>query len=48
LEQLRVLEHGYSMRVIPTKYPPLGPNVNTAEDIEKVREIFSREKLNCR
>jgi len=48
LEQLRVLEHGYSMRVIPTKYPPIGPNVNTAEDIEKVREIFSREKLNCR
>lgn len=41
LEQLRILEHGFTMTVIPTSYPPLGPNVNTQEDIEKVREIMA-------
>lgn len=40
LEQLRILEHGYTMTVIPTKYPSKGPNVNTLEDLEKVREII--------
>lgn len=43
LEQLRILEHGYSMAVIPTKYPPVGPNVNTIEDLEKVREILRQD-----
>ncbi|NLX74847.1 MAG: 3-deoxy-manno-octulosonate cytidylyltransferase [Synergistaceae bacterium] len=43
LEQLRILEHGYSMAVIPTKYPPLGPNVNTIEDLEKVRKILEQD-----
>ena len=33
LEQLRILEHGYTMVVIATKYPSLGPNVNTEEEI---------------
>ncbi len=42
LEQLRILEHGFTMSVIPTKYPPKGPNVNTPEDLESVREIMSR------
>lgn len=44
LEQLRILEHGYSMAVIPTKYPSEGPNVNTLEDLEAVRKIFSQRK----
>ncbi len=42
LEQLRILEHGYTMTVIPTRYPSEGPNVNTPEDLEKVREIVSK------
>ena len=44
LEQLRILEHGYSMTVIPTKYPSEGPNVNTLEDLEEVRRIFAQRK----
>jgi GTP:adenosylcobinamide-phosphate guanylyltransferase len=31
------------MAVIPTKYPPLGPNVNTIEDLEKVRKILEQD-----
>jgi len=45
LEQLRILEHGYTMAVIPTKYPSQGPNVNTPADIEKIRRIL--EKQSC-
>ncbi len=41
LEQLKILEHGYSMAVIPTKYPSEGPNVNTPEDLELVRKILA-------
>ena len=41
LEQLRILEHGYSMAVIPTKYPSEGPNINTPEDLEEARRIFA-------
>jgi len=41
LEQLKILEHGYSMAVIETKYPSQGPNVNTIEDLEEVRKIMS-------
>lgn len=48
LEQLRILEHGYTMAVIPTKYPSLGPNVNTEEDLEKARMIFAQEKEKSR
>ncbi|MCD7953202.1 MAG: 3-deoxy-manno-octulosonate cytidylyltransferase [Synergistaceae bacterium] len=44
LEQLRILEHGYSMAVIPTKYPSEGPNVNTLEDLEEARRIFAKKK----
>ncbi len=44
LEQLRILEHGYTMTVIPTKYPSAGPNVNTEEDLEKVREIMAAKR----
>jgi 3-deoxy-manno-octulosonate cytidylyltransferase (CMP-KDO synthetase) len=44
LEQLRILEHGYTMAVIPTKYPPQGPNVNTPADIEKIHLILEKGK----
>lgn len=44
LEQLRILEHGYTMTVILTKYPSQGPNVNTPEDVEKLRRILENEK----
>lgn len=44
LEQLRILEHGYTMAVIPTKYPSQGPNVNTEEDLQIVRKILAEEK----
>ena len=42
LEQLKVLENGYAMRVIETKYPPRGPSVDTPEDLARVREILAR------
>lgn len=41
LEQLKVLEHGYAMRVIPTLFPPRGPNVNAPEDLEAVRRLMA-------
>ena len=40
LEQLKILEHGYSMAVIPTKYPPNGPNINSPEDLDLLRKIM--------
>ena len=38
------MEHGYTMAVIATKYPSLGPNVNTEEDLQTVRKILAEEK----
>lgn len=38
LEQLRALENGYRIKVIETKCHFVG--VDTAEDLEKVREIY--------
>lgn len=40
LEQLRVLEHGYKIRTIETRYDTIG--VDTQEDLEKVREILAK------
>ncbi|OCL25607.1 3-deoxy-manno-octulosonate cytidylyltransferase [Orenia metallireducens] len=37
LEQLRVLENGYKIKVVETKHQAIG--VDTEEDLEKVREI---------
>lgn len=48
LEQLKILEHGYSMAVIETKYPSQGPNVNTQEDLEEVRRIMEKQMRNGR
>lgn len=39
LEQLRVLENGYPIRVIETKYETIG--VDTREDLEKVRHYLN-------
>ncbi len=38
LEQLRVLENGYKIKMIETEYEPIG--VDIQEDLEKVREIM--------
>ena len=38
LEQLRALEHGYRIRVVETKYRPIG--VDTPEDLIRVEKIL--------
>ncbi|MBI2412123.1 MAG: 3-deoxy-manno-octulosonate cytidylyltransferase [Deltaproteobacteria bacterium] len=38
LEQLRALEHGRRIKVVEVSYSPV--SVDTAEDLERVREIF--------
>jgi 3-deoxy-manno-octulosonate cytidylyltransferase (CMP-KDO synthetase) len=38
LEQLRALENGYRIRVVPTEYESLG--VDTPEDLARVNELF--------
>ena len=39
LEQLRILENGYKIKMLETKYKSVG--VDTIEDFEKVKEILS-------
>ncbi len=41
LEQLRILEHGYRVRVVNTQTKYEGLSVDTQEDLEKVRKIVS-------
>jgi len=43
LEQLRVLEEGYKIKVMETKYDTI--SVDTAQDLEKVKEYLAKEKL---
>jgi 3-deoxy-manno-octulosonate cytidylyltransferase (CMP-KDO synthetase) len=43
LEQLRALEHGYPIDVIETEYDSW--EVDTAEDLERVRQLLSNEGL---
>ena len=43
LEQLRVLEEGFRIKVVETKYDTIG--VDTPEDLERVREYLDREKI---
>jgi 3-deoxy-manno-octulosonate cytidylyltransferase (CMP-KDO synthetase) len=43
LEQLRVLEEGYKIKVIETNYDTIG--VDTHEDLERVKERLKLEKL---
>ena len=40
LEQLRALENGYKIRVVPTEYESLG--VDTPEDLARVTQLFDR------
>jgi 3-deoxy-D-manno-octulosonate cytidylyltransferase len=42
LEQLRALEHGLKIRVLPTPY--VSVSVDTQEDLVRVRELFEREQ----
>lgn len=42
LEQLRILEHGYKIKVIDTEYQSIG--VDTPEDLEHLRSIMAKEK----
>jgi len=42
LEQLRVLEHGYKIKTIETRYETIG--VDVPEDLELVRSILSSEE----
>ncbi len=39
LEQLRVLENGFKIKMIETKYEPVG--VDTIEDLQKVRKLIN-------
>jgi len=41
LEQLKILEHGYSMKVAVTAAKREGPSVDTPEDLEAVRRIVA-------
>lgn len=43
LEQLRVLENGYRIKVLETPHKVIG--VDTAEDLEKVKNIIREKKL---
>ena len=43
LEQLRVLEEGFRIKVIETKYDTIG--VDTPEDLEKVKEYLQKERV---
>ncbi|MFH0790033.1 MAG: 3-deoxy-manno-octulosonate cytidylyltransferase [Candidatus Omnitrophota bacterium] len=43
LEQLRVLEEGYKIKVIETKYDTIG--VDTPEDLEKVKEYLKKSVM---
>ena len=38
LEQLRVLENGYKIKMIETEYEPVG--VDVIQDLQRVREIM--------
>jgi 3-deoxy-manno-octulosonate cytidylyltransferase (CMP-KDO synthetase) len=41
LEQLRVLEHGFSIRMVQTRYDSIG--VDTPEDLERVRRLLTAD-----
>jgi 3-deoxy-manno-octulosonate cytidylyltransferase (CMP-KDO synthetase) len=43
LEQLRVLEHGYRIRMVETDCAP--ESVDTPEDLERVRAIYRGERI---
>ncbi|NLG98434.1 MAG: 3-deoxy-manno-octulosonate cytidylyltransferase [Chloroflexi bacterium] len=45
LEQLRILENGVRLKVVVTKYEYAGLSVDTAEDLERVRQIIAAKGL---
>jgi 3-deoxy-manno-octulosonate cytidylyltransferase (CMP-KDO synthetase) len=45
LEQLRVLEEGFKIKVIQTKCDTIG--VDTPEDLEKVKAYIEKERCNA-
>jgi 3-deoxy-manno-octulosonate cytidylyltransferase (CMP-KDO synthetase) len=44
LEQLRILENGYKLRVVPTQFDYNGLSVDTQEDLEHVRQIIQAQR----
>ncbi|MHA1821155.1 MAG: 3-deoxy-manno-octulosonate cytidylyltransferase [Promethearchaeota archaeon] len=45
LEQLRVLEHGYKIKVIETQHDSEGVCIDTPEDLEQARQFIKEHKL---
>ncbi len=48
LEQLRVIENGFKIKVIETKCPNMelsGMSIDTAEDLERVKELMRKEGI---
>jgi len=43
LEQLRVLHHGYKIRVIKTQYSRTAPCIDTPEDLKEAREYLDQQ-----
>jgi 3-deoxy-manno-octulosonate cytidylyltransferase (CMP-KDO synthetase) len=43
LEQLRVLEEGFRIKMIETKYDTIG--VDTPQDLEKVKQYLRKERV---
>jgi 3-deoxy-manno-octulosonate cytidylyltransferase (CMP-KDO synthetase) len=41
LEQLRVLEHGFSIKIVQTRHDSIG--VDTPEDLERVRRLLTAD-----
>lgn len=46
LEQLRVLEHGYRIKVVKTQFPYNALSVDTQEDLDRVRAIMNERLKN--
>jgi 3-deoxy-manno-octulosonate cytidylyltransferase (CMP-KDO synthetase) len=44
LEQLRIIENGFRIKVVETQYPYTGVSVDTQEDLEEVRKIIASSK----
>lgn len=45
LEQIRVLDHGYKIRVLETKFDSGAPCIDTPEDLENAREYIKKHNL---
>lgn len=45
IEELKVTENGYPLKVIKTKFPYTPPSVNTLEDLEQVRKLVEQYGL---